>query len=228
VSRTQLRLDLHVHTVHSFDGFTTLEEAVFAAKGKRLDGLAITDHDVTTITADQSCHEQGVILIPGTEVSTRCGHVLALGVFQPIPKGLPIEESIERIHGLNGVAVAAHPFSILHGLGWKRESVELVDAIEVINANSHLFTYQTGRSRRLAKSLQKPMTAGSDSHIPRTVGNAYTIVEAEGTSLDALLKAILQGKTRPTGTSTSIFDKLGGTALRIKNRFLTGKGSKLC
>jgi len=226
VSRTQLRLDLHVHTANSFDGFTTLEEAVSAAKGKRLDGLAITDHDVTTITADQSCDEQGVILIPGTEVSTRYGHVLALGVSQPIPEGLSVEESVERIHSLNGVAIAAHPFSMLHGLGWKRESVELVDAIEVINANSHLFTYQTGRSRRLAQTLQKPMTAGSDSHIPKTIGNAYTIVEAEGTNLDAILKAILQGKTRPTGASTSVFDKLGETALMIKNRFLTGKGSK--
>jgi predicted metal-dependent phosphoesterase TrpH len=223
VSRIQLRLDLHVHTKRSYDGFTTLEEAISAAKMRGLDGLAITDHDVTPLQLDSVDNDRGVTLIPGAEVSTKDGHVVALGISRPVRAGLPVDEAVDAIHDLNGVAIAAHPFSLLHGLGWNPKKAAQTDAIEVINANSYLFSYQTGHSRRLAQALRKPMTAGSDSHIPKTIGNAYTVVEAEETSLEAIIKAVAQGKTQPTGTPTPLLDKLSKTAIRVKSRFLAGK-----
>jgi len=223
VSRRVLRLDLHVHTRRSYDAFTTLEEAISTAKQRGLDGLAITDHDVAPVSLDQAYADRDMILIPGIEVSAKDGHILALGVSGPVPRGFPVGDTVDGIHDLNGIAVVAHPFSLLHGVGWNPKNAALADAIEVLNSNSNLFSYQTWRSHRLAQTLQKPITAGSDSHIPKTIGNAYTVVEAEGTSLDAILSAILRGNVRPAGVSTSMIDKLSKVALRIKSRVLAGR-----
>ena len=40
-----LKLDLHVHTIYSYDGLITPKELIWQLRKKRLDGVAITDHD---------------------------------------------------------------------------------------------------------------------------------------------------------------------------------------
>ena len=42
---TTLTLDLHVHTNYSHDGTDSVEKTIKSAKAKKLDGIAICDHD---------------------------------------------------------------------------------------------------------------------------------------------------------------------------------------
>ena len=66
------RVDLHLHTAASPDGRSSLEGIAKAAKAAGLDAIAVTDHDLCTPVPEVL---EGVVLIPGCEVSTAAGHI---------------------------------------------------------------------------------------------------------------------------------------------------------
>ena len=107
------KIDLHVHTAASLDGLSSLEELTAAAKAAGLDAIAVTDHNLCTPVPQQL---NGVLLIPGCEVSTRQGHITALFLEEPLDltalrkDGLPQGgDAVGEIHRRGGIAVLAHP-----------------------------------------------------------------------------------------------------------------------
>ena len=215
MSDEPLKIDLHVHTCYSVDGITTLKEVVAFSKKRGLDGVAITDHG-TVAGALQLTKTEGLIVIPGVEIETSHGHLLALNVTKPIPSKLSRPEIIERIHEEGGIAVACHPIAILR-IGWKPRMLEHLnlDAIEVINSATFPFAFSTHFSRNLAVRFSLPQTAGSDSHMPETIGMAYTLIDADAET-DEIIEAIRRGATVPQG-------KAKPWALRLKKSFITVK-----
>ncbi len=191
-----LKIDLHVHTCYSWDSATTLKEVVVYAKKRGLDGVAITDHD-SVKGALKLAKKRNFLIIPGIEVSTKRGHVLALNVTIPIPPKLSPFETIQTIHDVGGIAVAAHPTTVYKG-GLRRQITSNFDAIEVINSSSFPFFLSTCLGRRLAVRLNLPQTAGSDSHYPSDIGTAYTIIDANS-EVDEVIQAIKRGATVPFG-----------------------------
>jgi predicted metal-dependent phosphoesterase TrpH len=84
-----------------------------AAIRKRLGGIIITDHDSAKgglVGKEAARGYGGFKVIPGAEITSRIGHVLAIDVDENIQKGLGVEETVELIHDLGGIAVASHPF----------------------------------------------------------------------------------------------------------------------
>ena len=75
------KIDLHVHTAASPDGLSSLEELTAAAKAAELDAIAITDHNLCTPVPREM---NGVLLIPGCEVSTGQGHITGLFLNGPL------------------------------------------------------------------------------------------------------------------------------------------------
>jgi len=193
-----LKIDLHLHTHYSEDATTTLKEVVTNAKKRGLDGVAVTDHD-TTRGAKILAKQKQLLVIPSIEVSCLQGHVLALGVTEPITPRLSLTETVEKIHQKDGIAVIAHPAVVLKtGLGHKISSASSIDAIEVINAAAFPFFVSNYLSRRLAQRLRLPETAGSDAHHPQEIGKAYTLIDAES-NRDDIIESIRRGKTAPFG-----------------------------
>jgi len=195
-----LKVDLHVHTIYSGDALIGPEEAVLWAKKAGLDGLAITDHD-TLRGAERArpvAEREGVVLIPGVEVESRGGHILALGVSEPPEPGGSLAEVLEAVEDQGGVSVLAHPFNLLAPRGWSYRELVRLDAVEVVNASQILFPISRRLAVRLAEALGKPMVAGSDAHLPEAVGKAFTIFEACGDE-DDLLEALRKGMVRPCG-----------------------------
>ncbi|MEM3550826.1 MAG: PHP domain-containing protein, partial [Candidatus Bathyarchaeia archaeon] len=105
----KVKIDLHVHTCYSYDGLTTPEELILYGKKGGLDGLAITDHDRVDMALKIAKETRDYVVIPGIEISCLNGHVIGLNVQEVIPKGLSIEETVERIHEQGGLAIACHP-----------------------------------------------------------------------------------------------------------------------
>ena len=104
------RADLHVHTSASPDGRSSLEEIARAARRAGLDAVAITDHNLCTPVPERL---EGVLLIPGCEVSTRVGHITGLFLTRPLPawEAPPApEEAVAAIRDCGGLAALAHPF----------------------------------------------------------------------------------------------------------------------
>lgn len=198
----KLKLDLHVHTSRSPDAFTTFPDVVDAVRQKGLDGVAVTDHDVVC-----SFSSKEIIIVPGIEVSSNQGHVLGLGSTQPIPSELSPEHTMDLMKRMGYVVVAPHPYSWL-SRGLDPRLLRGVDAVETVNAKAFPF----GRSRRLAeeaaRALNLPMVGGSDSHLPQTIGDAYTVIEVEDTTLEAIVMAIQSGRTTPMGHPTGMAERL--------------------
>jgi predicted metal-dependent phosphoesterase TrpH len=224
--RRVLSVELHAHSELSYDGRDPVEDLVDRAAEVGLDALAVTDHDEisASLEAVDLCAERGIVGIPGMEVSTAAGHVLALGVEELVPAGLSFEETVERVHELGGIAVVPHPFQesrsgVLAHI--ERRQLTVADAIEIYN--SRLLTGRANRqARRFAHRNGMPTVAGSDAHIADMVGQAVTHIDAEERSVEAILAAIHEGRTTVEGKRTpwlvSFRQAAGGAKRRVKNR----------
>ncbi len=208
-----LKIDLHVHTCYSPDGITTPREVVAYSKRRGLDGVAITDHD-TVDGALKLLGKTDIIIVPGIEVSSLGGHVLALNVTKPVPPNLTIHETIERIHEASGIAVAAHPFALLKGLRLTDTTLNF-DAIEVINSAAFPFSLSTYLNRKLAVHLNLPQIAGSDAHYGPEIGFAYTIIDADR-EVDEIVHAIKKGVAIPFGRAIPWTLRLKRASLNLK------------
>lgn len=214
-----LKIDLHMHTHYSEDGTSTLKDVIRSAGKQGLDGVAITDHG-TTLGAQRLAKQKRLLVIPGIEIETIRGHVLALNVKEPITSKLTLTETVEKIHDCGAIAVIAHPAALLKtGLGQIVEADSGIDAIEVINSASFPFFVSTYLARRLSRRLGLPETAGSDAHHPDEIGRAYTLIEANSNP-DDVIEAIRKGKTIPFGKPISWILRIqrGASGVREKIR----------
>jgi len=198
----KLKLDLHVHTSRSSDAFTSPERLLTICKDRGLDGLAITDHNVL---ARDSNNE--VVILPGIEISTRDGHVIGLGLSEPIPRGLSADETIRRIRDQNGVSIIPHPYDLFRSSVRPHLLTVRPDAIEVINSSSFLHSVTWKRARKFAERENYPMTGGSDSHIPQTIGRAYTEIECRSRDTGSILASLVSGSVTPFGRSVRAIER---------------------
>jgi len=220
-------VELHTHSDRSHDGRDPVEKLLERAAAVGLDALAVTDHDTIEASrrAVELAPEYGLLGIPGVEVTTAAGHVLALGVDREIPRGLSFGETLGRIHDAGGIAVVPHPYQELRQgvLGVISEAdIVAADAIEVYN--SRLLTGRANRqARRLAARRGLPITAGSDAHVSEMVGRAITLVDAEELTADAVLSAIREGRTEIRGRRTpyrvTLRQAAGGVRRRARRQF---------
>ena len=194
------RADLHVHTDASEDGLSPLSDQAAAAKAAGLDAIAVTDHNQCTPLPNQL---DGVLLIPGCEVSTRIGHITGLFLEQPLDwdslrtSGLPSgEEAVAEIRRCGGLAVLAHPFQS-PSADPSRFSFPL-DGVETANARAAFKVKDANaRAAELAQIWSRPAVGGSDGHSRREVGNAYTEIDCGALTLPDLKAALLSGSCRP-------------------------------
>jgi predicted metal-dependent phosphoesterase TrpH len=220
-----LSVELHCHSALSHDGRDSVEELLAAARAADLDAVAVTDHDAiaASLEAVELAPEYGLLGIPGMEVSTAAGHVLAIGVEELVPADLSFEETLDRIRDLGGVAVVPHPFQVSRSGVMRnvdRETLATADAVEVYN--SRLLTGRANRkAERFAAEYGVPTTAGSDAHIAEMVGRAVTAVDADPT-VASILQAIREGHTSVEGRRTpwyiSARQAAGGAKRRMRRR----------
>lgn len=171
---TTVTIDPHVHSEDSYDGREPVELLLEQASDIGLDGIVITDHDEIeeSLRAADIAPDYGLIGIPGVEVSTAAGHLLAIGVEERPDPRQPLPETVDEIRNLGGVAVVPHPFQrTRHGI--RKRRITDCDAIEVFN--SWVFTgYQNRRAKRFARNNDYPGIAASDAHSAMYLGRAYT------------------------------------------------------
>jgi predicted metal-dependent phosphoesterase TrpH len=214
-----LIVDLHVHTNYSHDGRDSVKRIIERAIVKKLDGIALCDHDTMEgfyaarkYVADLATN---LLLIPGIEVTTSRGHLLVLGVEDGIEKGLSPEETIRiaRQQEKEGegpvVIIAPHPYHpFRHSIG-NFCTHPGIDAIEVFNSR-----YVTGIANRLASKTAARVgittVAGSDAHSAEYVGLATVAVEIasgdeEKTDYEAILRAIKAGTVSIKDTNRTPF-----------------------
>src|SRR5467141_959297 len=200
----QLKLDLHVHTNRSSDAFTSPKQLAIICRDRGLDGLAITDHNVLSVDSSDE-----VVFLQGIEISTRDGHIIGLGLSESVPRGLSADDTIRRINNLGGISIVPHPYDLLRSSVRPHTLAVRPDAIEVINSSSFLHSVTWKRARKFAKRENYAMTAGSDSHIPETVGRAYTEIECGSRDAGSILASLVSGAVSPVGRSVRANERYG-------------------
>jgi predicted metal-dependent phosphoesterase TrpH len=196
--------DLHIHTTFSSDGHTEPKEAVMKALQVGLSAIAVTDHnrpagarEVARIAKDHD-----LLVVPASEVSAFNGHILALGVTEPIPRGLSASETIKRIEDHGGLAVGAHPGRFYTGVSLSEVRSNQFRAIEVANGGSSV--RQNRLARKVAEGKGIGMTGGSDSHNVEQIGRCRTIFENAPSSVEELLEEIRAKRTTGKGEGLSL------------------------
>jgi predicted metal-dependent phosphoesterase TrpH len=176
------RADLHLHTRAS-DGLTSPRDLVdFVERRTRLDVIAITDHDETSGALEARewavRHGYRVQVIPGLEVTTREGHLLALFIEERPPALRPLQSTAEWVLAHGGLCVAPHPFTHwTHSLNLRAMELAvergLLAGLEVLNAS---LAGRPSRPRALRFNASRGLATigSSDAHMLSMVGLAHT------------------------------------------------------
>ena len=197
----KLKADLHVHSAASPDGRSTLGQLAREAKARGLQAIAICDHNLCTPLPESA----DVLLIPGTEISTRAGHILGLFLERPVDFGTlcahgafpSAEQAVEAIRRAGGLAVIAHPFESASA---DRKTIGALplDGVECANARAAMKQKDANaEALALAEKRKLPGTGGSDAHGADELAACYTVLDAPSCTLPALREALASGRAEP-------------------------------
>lgn len=197
--------DLHVHTIYSYDGTATVPAVLQRARQIGLDVIAITDHDEIrgALQAEQLAPKYNIQVIPGAEITTAEGHLLALFIHELIPAGLSLTETVNRVGEQGGFCVAPHPGA--SGMGMKSLSLtSIYRALQnqevrhtLLGIETYNATVLDRKSNLVAQIWAKRMgiaqTGSSDAHILAAIGLGATTFP--GKTILNLFAALLAGTT---------------------------------
>jgi predicted metal-dependent phosphoesterase TrpH len=206
-------VDLHAHTApRSNCSRTTLEELVTTARERGLDALCITEHDVRwpdDELADAS-RSLGFPLIPGVELTTDVGHVLAFGPLRkPLWMGYRLEELVAECDQSGTALVLPHPLRRFAGEravkgGRRPPTAQEVGALpqwEAVHAIEAASTQTTTLEHTLTAAAltlaPRPAVAASDAHGPGLAGAYATQLDGAVRTAEQLAAAIRSGHVKP-------------------------------
>jgi predicted metal-dependent phosphoesterase TrpH len=172
-----VRVDCHLHTVHSGDAVTTVPRLATRVREERLDVVCVTDHHTLAGAEEALAVDLGARVIVGEEIRTYAGEIIGLFLTERVPYVLPLEEAVRRVRDQGGLVYAPHPYDASRtSLGEEGLTALLdlgvLDVVEVFNAKT-ANQEDNRRAAAFAKLHDLPMAAGSDAHDPQGVGAAY-------------------------------------------------------
>jgi predicted metal-dependent phosphoesterase TrpH len=187
------KADLHLHTSRG-DGMAGVIELLdYTESSTDLDLIAITDHDQLEpgLEAQEAHARRGGYhfdVVAGVEITTLQGHLLALGLQQPVASFRPLSATLDAVHKQGGLCLIPHPLSWLtRSVG--RRSIERVlaqrsdglwfDGIELSN-QSPAGRQMDAKIRLLNRRYNLPVGGGSDAHYLQVMGTAWTAFEGDG------------------------------------------------
>ena len=195
------KADLHIHTAWG-DGTATVRQIMDYVATSSLDVIAITDHD--DLRAGWEARDMAASyhfeVIPGAEITTLQGHLLALFLERPVKMLRSLEWTIAAVQDQGGICIAPHPLSWLtRSLGERavRRACAMLDGVEVINPSLAGRVTAAKVVSLNERVLRLPETGSSDAHHLLGVGSAFT--EFEGHTAADFRRSLAAGSTRAGG-----------------------------
>lgn len=229
-----MKLDLHVHSKHSFDCDTDIKAVIKHAEEAGMNAIAICDHDCFSSYGLARKLAKDLTVIPSMEITCRGGtHIIGLFIKEEIVSR-DIFDVISEIHEQNGLVMIPHPFRIGSGLVHNRDkqkhfsgedmarilaNVDLVEAVNFRCSADNNFNAE----KFLSYYPDLPRVAGSDAHYPHEIGKAFVELETENSSSpEDIKKALL---TSPRVIRYEIYNE--GAVQEQKTTVIKGRKNSL-
>ncbi len=170
-----IRVDCHNHTNASWDALTSIDDYIRDAVAANLDAVIVTDHNTLDGVKLLQDRNPPFRVIPGIEINTKDGELLGYFVEEAPPTGKSVEWTISFLHEQGALVVLPHifaktaPVRLQPPALWR--ALELADAVEGFNARVETAAADA-LARETAARFGKPLTAGSDAHVPGDLGRA--------------------------------------------------------
>src|SRR4030088_1951349 len=183
-----VRVDLHLHSISSHDGQSSLEALIERSHECGLDRIALTDHN--TVEGALALAEMAPELaIVGEEAKTLEGEVIGLFIRRPLPPFLRPEAVMDLVHEMGGLTYIPHPFDRNRSHFRAERIVELADRIDIIEAhNPWCAPAANAAAARMAADLDKVGATGSDAHSAHELGRTWMEMEGYSDVADFLAK----------------------------------------
>ena len=230
------KIDMHMHSIAS-DGLSDAKTIVKKAKKLGI-SIAITDHNAISQSLAASKNKMGVTVIPGIEVTCKEGpHILfyfysfrdLTNFFEKRIKpnynkaftsnlNIGMSDLMQASNKLNGLTIAAHPFSPgLCGsyISFSKNDEFIKNVIAIEGINSSMTDYANEKAILWAKQIKKPLTDGSDADHTRYIRLAYTPVDPNRNA-DNILDSIKKGNCTIGGRIMRLHEKLWDSKNIIK------------
>ncbi|MFI1440094.1 CehA/McbA family metallohydrolase [Streptomyces fructofermentans] len=234
--RDWYRGDCHLHSWHS-DGRRTPAEIAALARAAGLDFINSSEHNTHAAHAHWAAEAgDDLLILLGEEVTTRNGHVVALGTdpgtfvdWRYRARDNRFGRFARQIRRAGGLVVPAHPYATCVGCNWKFGFAE-ADAIEVWNGSfgpddeMALADWDSA----LAASVRDgrgwtPAIGGSDAHRdPDPVGTPQTVVLADDLTRRAILEGVRAGRSY-IAESAAVVLSFTATGPRGERAFVGGR-----
>ena len=191
------KYDIHMHSYYSACSGNSPEDILTYAKLAGLDGIAITDHHTMKAypILKKLNKDKNFEIIPGEEITTQYGDVLALYIKTEI-KTRDFFEVVKEIKAQGGIAIIPHPYRPIPWLKFRYPFEKVkgkVDAIETFNSRNT--TLANSKAMTMASKLGFAQTGSSDAHSLLDIGRGHTLFVGD------LKSAIRSKKTQSGGTT---------------------------
>jgi predicted metal-dependent phosphoesterase TrpH len=245
--------DIHFHTRYSHDCSTPIPKVLERAKELGI-YLAITDHNAIggVLEAHKSALGRKLV-IPGVEVTTKEGKDVLIYFYnlndlkrfftKRVKPHMKKKSSIRSnrtkysIHDLlddlveeRCVVVLPHPIGAKtrasYGYFQRKKNNHLLDYIDVIEVINETMTHKANlASLGWAVQLGKPISAGSDGHTLKRLGEA--VVAAKAKNKNQFLDALRDGKTVLVGKELRFRQRVGAYLHIVKEKARVRKNRRV-
>ncbi|MEV5282183.1 CehA/McbA family metallohydrolase [Streptomyces sp. NPDC051994] len=207
--RAWYRGDCHLHSVHS-DGGRTPAQIAALARAAGLDFINTSEHNTSSAhRAWQGLWGDDLLIMTGEEITTRNGHVVALGMeggtfvdWRYRARDNRFGHFAREVHRAGGIVVPAHPHATCVGCNWKFGFGD-ADAVEVWNGpytpDDEVSLLEWDNSLALSARSGRPWLpamGNSDAHRdPDRVGGPQTVVLADDLTREAIQAGLKAGRS---------------------------------
>jgi predicted metal-dependent phosphoesterase TrpH len=171
------KIDLHTHSIISYDGAITEKQYQKLLESKSLDYIAVTDHNETRFARILQ-KKLGDKIIVGEEISTKEGDLIGLFLQQTIAPGQSVRDTVAAIHSQGGFVYIPHPFETMRK-GLQQSVLEKIskdiDIVEVFNGRAR-FRGKAREALAFAETKKLAQASSSDAHCSSGVGSSYSII----------------------------------------------------
>ena len=197
-----LRVDLHLHSIYSHDGQSSLQALIERSRECGLDRIALTDHNTVEGAVELALMAPELTIV-GEEAKTREGEVIGLFITEHLVPYLMPEEVMDRVHEMGGLTYLPHPLDRRRANFRPERVVQMADRIDIIETyNPWCEAAANAAAAKLAADLGKVAATGSDAHGIEELGRSWMEIEDYKDPADFLekLRAARHVVTASSGT----------------------------